>query len=273
MDSMKTMKLYDRVERILTELRAAGFADGTPLDPVTLSAFDQFHYHGTQAVDEAIAACGIGPGQHVLEVGSGVGGPARWIAARAGAQVTALELQADLDALARELTRRCGLAGRVSHIRGDILDGPPAGEPADHAVSFLCFLHIPDRERLAGVLHASIRPGGSLYIEDYVALRDLAPGEQEDLATKVQCPFIPTPAAYRATLERAGFAIASAIDMSADWRCFTAGRVEAFARNRPRFEELHGKETAAGLADFYETVAQLFAKGGVGGVRLLARRR
>jgi sarcosine/dimethylglycine N-methyltransferase len=273
MDSMKTMKLYDHVERILTELRAAGFDDGSTLAPATLSAFDQFHYHGTQAVDVAIAACGIGPGQHVLEVGSGVGGPARWIAARTGAQVTALELQPDLDALARDLTRRCGLAGKVAHVRGDILDGPPAGGPVDHAVSFLCFLHIPDRDRLAQVLHASIRPGGTLYIEDYIALRDLAPGEREDLAVKVQCPFVPSPGDYRTTLERAGFAVETATDMSEAWRAFTGERQRAFEANRPRFERLHGAETAAGLADFYQTVARLFAGGGVGGVRLLARRR
>jgi hypothetical protein len=123
------------------------------------------------------------------------------------------------------------------------------------------------------VLHQSLKPGGRLYIEDYVALRPLEADERQLLQTKVQCPVVPTPEEYRRTLEDAGFAIETANDMSDDWCTFTAGRERAFAANRRRFERLHGAETAAGLADFYETVAGLFAAGGVGGVRLIARRR
>jgi sarcosine/dimethylglycine N-methyltransferase len=273
MDAMKTMKLYDHVERILTELRSLGYADADPLDVERLSAFDQFHYHGVAAVDAAIAACGIASGDRVLEIGSGVGGPARWIAARTGARVTALELQPDLDALARDLTRRCGLSGSVNHVCGNILDGLPADAPADHAVSFLCFLHIATRDRLAEVLHGTLKPGGKLYIEDYIALRALTSSEQHDLAGKVQCPFVPTATAYCDTLERAGFTVEEITDMSADWRAFTATRRDAFEAGKARFAALHDSGMADGLGDFYETVARLFAGGGVGGVRLVARRR
>ena len=132
------MKLYDRVERIHNELIALDIADGAPLTVEQLTPFDQYHYFGTEAVDEAIAALGLSAGMRVLDVGSGIGGPARYIAARSGAQVTALELQPDLDALAADLTRRCGLADLVEHRCGDILDG--LGETYDAVVSFLCFL-------------------------------------------------------------------------------------------------------------------------------------
>ena len=65
-----------------------------------LTPFDNYHYFGTEAVDEAIDVLGLKPGMRVLDIGSGIGGPARYIAERSGAQVTALELQPDLDALA-----------------------------------------------------------------------------------------------------------------------------------------------------------------------------
>lgn len=56
-------------------------------------------------------------------------GPARYIADRTGADVTALELQADLNASGIELTERCGLQARVSHVAGDFLSGiVPAGQ-------------------------------------------------------------------------------------------------------------------------------------------------
>ena len=97
---MKAMKLYDQVERIHNELALIEIGDAAPLTVEQLTPFDQYHYLGTEAVDEAIVALRLGPGMHVLDIGSGIGGPARYIAAASGAHVTALELQPDLDALA-----------------------------------------------------------------------------------------------------------------------------------------------------------------------------
>ena len=145
---MKAMKLYDRVERIHNELALLDLDGAMPLTVEQLTPFDQYHYFGTDAVDEAIAALGLRPGMRVLDVGSGIGGPARYIAARSGAHVTALELQPDLDALAADLTQRCGLADLVEHRCGNILDG--IGEAYDAVISFLCFLHIGDTAAAAG---------------------------------------------------------------------------------------------------------------------------
>ena len=91
---IKSMQLYPRPERILDDLKARGFADG-PLPLEELSQIDQLHYHGTDALDVAIAECGIGAMEQVLEVGSGWGGCARYIADRTSAHVTAIELQED----------------------------------------------------------------------------------------------------------------------------------------------------------------------------------
>src|SRR5262249_28761963 len=71
MESAKSMKLYDRVERIHNELRALGIADDAPLTVEQLVPFDQYHYHGTEAVDEAARRLGVGPATRVLDVGAG----------------------------------------------------------------------------------------------------------------------------------------------------------------------------------------------------------
>ena len=92
------MKLYDRVHRIHRELAAQSLSPDQPLKVSDLTPFDQFHYHGTKAVEEAIAALGLKPGMRVLDIGAGLGGPARYIAEKTGAHVTALELQEDLSA-------------------------------------------------------------------------------------------------------------------------------------------------------------------------------
>ena len=76
-----------------------------PLTPDQLFPFDQFHYHGIDAVRAAAGIVGLGRTSRVLEVGSGLGGPARYLAHTVGCHVTALELQEELHDLARTLTR------------------------------------------------------------------------------------------------------------------------------------------------------------------------
>jgi SAM-dependent methyltransferase len=165
MESMKAMKLYDQVERIHNELALIeGGLDG-PLAVEQLTPFDQYHYLGTEAVDAAIQALGLTPEMRVLDIGSGIGGPARYIAARTGAHVTALELQHDLDAVAADLTARCGLNHLVEHRCGNVLDG--VGERYDAIVSFLCFLHIADRPRLLAACRDALIPNGAMYVEDF----------------------------------------------------------------------------------------------------------
>jgi cyclopropane fatty-acyl-phospholipid synthase-like methyltransferase len=266
---MKSMKLYDGVNRIYRELEAQGIGADAPLRVSELTPFDQYHYHGTKAVDEAIAAAGVNAQMRVLDVGSGIGGPARYVADKTGAYVTALELQPDLHATAVDLTQRCGLSSRVTHRLGNVLDG--LDETYDAIFSMLCFLHIADRASLFTNCRAGLKSGGALYIEDYALGRALTKTESEDLAVKVQCPFLNSAQDYQSDLHRAGFADVSVIDVTADWTAFTSQRLQAFRAARERNVALHGKALVAGLDDFYGTVARLFADGAIAGVKIIAR--
>lgn len=270
--SMKSMKLYDRVERIHNELRAHGIADDAPLHEADLTPFDQFHYNGTAAVDEAIATLGLGPDDRVLDVGAGLGGPARYIADTVGCHVVAVELQADVHETARELTRRCGLADRVEHVCADILDGPPGSEPYDALVSWLAFLHIADRPRLLATCAVALRPGGGLYVEDFAKRREPDAAQWRDLRVKVQTPYLPTLPEYAAQVRTAGFDPVRVDDLSDAFAAFTAGRLAAFRAARARHVAVHGEETTAGLEDFFATVAGLYADGVLGGARVVAGR-
>jgi SAM-dependent methyltransferase len=166
-ESLKSMKLYDQVERIHNELRALGIAEDAPLTVADLAPFDSYHYLGAEAVDSAAAALGLTRDSRLLDVGSGIGGPARHIAQSIGCHVTALELQADLAALSVALNARCGLTDRIETVRGDILDGPPDGRVFDALMSLLVFIHIGDRRRLLSQCLAALKPGGRIYIEDF----------------------------------------------------------------------------------------------------------
>lgn len=269
---MKSMKLYDQVDRIHNELRELGIVPDAPLTVAQLTPFDQYHYLGTDAVDLAARSLGLTAGSRALEIGSGIGGPARHLASTVGCHVTALELQADLDAVAAALTARCGLAACVRHVCGDILAGAPEPAGYDGVLSILCVLHIPDRERLLAQCFAALRPGGRIYLEDFSKLTEPTPAEWDALRVKVQCAYLPTPDEYVAQLEAAGFVDVHLEDVSESWTAFTGERLVAYRAARERNVRVHGAAVVEGLDDFYATVAGLYADGVLGGALVRATR-
>ena len=270
MQSMKTMKLYNKVERILTELHALGIDDDAPLSVDDLTPFDQYHYFGTEAVDHAASSINIRAQSRVLEVGSGIGGPARYLSDSTGCHVTALELQSDLNDTARHLTQRCGLENRIAHVCGNVLDGGQDGQGFDALVSFLCFLHIPDRETLLTKCFAALKPGGRIFIEDFTKLTEPSADEWDILRQKVLCSYLPRQEEYEQQLQAAGFENIIAEDVSTAWTAFTRERHDAWNARRERNLELHGPEITDGMEDFYKTAADLYGSGVLGGVRISA---
>ena len=271
-EAIKTMKLYSRVDRVYAQLRDAGIADDDPVPLGLLCRFDQYHYHGTEAVEEGIARLALEPHHRILDVGSGLGGPARVIASRAGCSVTALELQSDVHEVASRLTERCGLAHLVRHRRGDVLDGAVPPGQFDALFAWLAFLHIPDRERLYRRCHEALRPGGGMYVEDYFERGTFTDNERETLAVKVYSRNLPRLDELRRDLDRAGFAEVVIEDVTASWTSHVSERAQAYRDNREHEVALHGEEVFAGLDDFYSSIARLFRGGNLGGMRLLARR-
>ena len=270
--NIKTMKLYSRVERVFAELRAAGIGDDEPIPLDVLCRFDQYHYRGTEAVGEGIARLALEPHHRVLDVGSGLGGPARFIASRAGCRVTALELQADVHEVASRLTERCDLAHLVHHRQGDMLDGAVPAGGFDALFAWLVFLHIPERERLYRRCCEALRPGGAMYVEDYFERGTLTGDEREALAVKVYSRDLPRLDDLYRDLDRAGLTDVEIEDMTESWTDHVAERAQAYRAGREREIALHGEEVFAGLDDFYSTIAGLFRAGNLGGMRLVARK-
>lgn len=264
------MGLYRNVDRILADLEAAGKGGDQALQVSDLTSYDQYHYEGTDAVDDAIAFLQPGAGSHILDLGSGLGGPARYLAEQSGSRVTALEIQADLNTTGEDLTKRCGLAELVTHLNGDMLTGVVGAGHFDGIVSMLCVLHIADRETLFMRCAEALKPGGRLFIDDYVALAPLTDAERAALADKVYCPYVPDLDTYVADVTGAGFTSVRTVDKTDDWRAFVTDRLAAFQAARPTLADRYGADTVDGLDDFYSTVAGLFDGGHLGGLRLTA---
>ena len=269
---IKGMKLYHHVDRVVNELRELGKDATDPLRAEELTVFDQLHYHGTEAVDEAVRAAGIDTGSRVLEIGSGLGGPARHLASTIGVAVTALELQEDHHLMAANLTTRCGLDDRVKHVCGDFLTHPWHGETFDAIVSWLALYHIPRRDVLVDRCRTLLDVGGHVYVEDLCALRSFDDPEWEELASALSASYLPTPERYRRDFADAGFEVVSVDDMTADWTVFTGERLDAYRTEEERHLRVHGQEVFETMCGFYETMVRLFSGGKLGGIRVVARR-
>ena len=264
------MPLYATIARVRNELDARGLS-GTLL-PEQLYPFDQIHYRGVDAVRDAARALELDAGDHVLDVGSGIGGPARFLASTVGCRVTALELQDAMHAVGRDLTDRCGLSDRVSHVRGDARTHPLGEGVHDAVVSWLVIHHVPDRPQLLRRLASALRPGGQLYVEDLCERAPFSPGDLTDVLETLHGATMTTAGAYVDDVQSAGFAVIEATDMRDEWRRFCAARATSWRAESDRHRRVHGDDIFATLDRFFSTVQRLFESGSLGGLRIVARR-
>lgn len=269
---IEAMPLYTNLDRIERGLAAQGVGPHDPIRSEQLFALDQWHYHGTEAIAAAVRALGIGPRSRVLDIGAGIGGPARYLAHTTGCHVTALELQPELHGIGVDLTRRSGLADRVTHVQGDALVVPWADESFDAAVSFLAIVHIPDRPLLFRRLARALRQGGGCYVEDLCMRAPFAARDWEDARRMVYANSLTSPADYARDLEGAGFKDVELTDLTPDWAPFAVERLVAWRQNHADYARVHGEGAYAAQELFYSVIARLYDSGSLGGVRLVARR-
>lgn len=200
-----------RVQSVLDALAKAGKAEG-PLEVNDLSSLghlDQYHYLGTEACDDVVDLLGLKPGSTLLDVGSGIGGPARYLAARTGCTVVGIEQQEELSSASTELTARVlGLEGRVHFVTGDaceLASIPLPVQQFDHFMSLLVNLHVPDRRALHEACFSKLEPGGTFVIEDFAALSQLTTAEVHTLVDLVKAPSVSSISEYVAELKTIGF--------------------------------------------------------------------
>lgn len=269
---IETMPLYTHVDRVARGLAARGIGPEDPIPPEQLFALDQWHYHGTDAIRDAAAFLGLGPTSRVLDIGAGIGGPARFLAHTTGCHVTALELQRELHDIGVDLTRRAGLERRVTHACGDALSYPLSDLSFDAVISFLAVLHVPDRPRLMQRMARALKQGGRCYVEDLCQRAPFAAADLEDVLTIVHGVTVTRIDDYARDLAQAGFVEVVPTDLTPDWAPYAAERLQAWRANRAAYASVHGEGAWAAQELFYSVVDRLYRSGSLGGVRLTARR-
>ncbi len=149
--------------------------EGKDIDSLTcddLTAFDELHIGGRGETRNLAKIVKISEGVEVLDVGSGVGGPARTLAGEFGAQVTGLDITEEFCRVARELTKRVGLADKTAFHHGSALEMPFADESFDIVWTQFASMNIHDRNTLYREMFRVLRPGGALAIHEVMGASD-----------------------------------------------------------------------------------------------------
>jgi len=158
----------DLAERILEALSAAG-KDPDDLTAEDLAPVDQFHIRGREATVELAHGAGITSGMRALDVGGGLGGPARTLASEFSCTVEVLDLTEEYCRVGEMLTARTGLGDLVSFRHGNALEMPYPDASFDVVWMQHSSMNIADKERLYEEIYRVLRPGGRLALHEIMA--------------------------------------------------------------------------------------------------------
>jgi ubiquinone/menaquinone biosynthesis C-methylase UbiE len=193
--------LHDRLNAALAE-------DG--IDPShssieALAPYDQFHGRGLEATVEIANLLQIDASDHILDIGSGIGGPARYFAHRFGCEVTGVDLTAEFCDVARDLTRALNLERRVKFELGNALAMPFANGSFEGAYSMNVSMNIADKGAFYGEIHRVLKPRGWLMLSEVAKGAGPDPDYPTPWANSAHTSFLSTPEETRSGLVEAGF--------------------------------------------------------------------
>jgi ubiquinone/menaquinone biosynthesis C-methylase UbiE len=195
----------------LIEAIESGFAQmGKTRDTITiddLSAVDEFHIGGRKATEELTSQLGMTAADHVLDVGSGLGGPARFLAHHFKCQVSGVDLTPDYVETANRLCQWLGLDDRVTLYQSTALAMPFQDSTFSKAYMLHVGMNIEDKESLCLEIARVLRPGALFAIYDVMRIADGELLFPVPWASTCESSALGSPERYKRALERAGFEI------------------------------------------------------------------
>ena len=201
----------DLLGRVVEAIDASGLSTES-LTVDDLALFDEFHVGGRAMTARICARLEIAGGHRVLDIGSGVGGPARHIAATTGARVLGVDLTPDFVEVATSLTLWTGLSDTVRFEVGDVQDLDLEGGSFDRATLFHVGMNVSDKTALFAAVHRLLKPGGRFAVYDIMRVGDGDIAYPMPWAADASMSFVSTPDSYASAALDAGFGIFHQLD-------------------------------------------------------------
>jgi SAM-dependent methyltransferase len=185
---------------------------GKATDTVTiddLAPVDEFHIGGRRATEELIGQLGIIPGDHILDVGCGLGGPARFVAERYGCRVSGIDLTSDYVETGNRLCEWVGLRDRVKLCQSTALSMPFQDTKFKAAYMLHVGMNIEDKESLCVEVARVLQPGSRFAVYDVMRTAEGELSYPLPWATTIESSALAPAERYKRALEGAGFEILS----------------------------------------------------------------
>jgi ubiquinone/menaquinone biosynthesis C-methylase UbiE len=250
-------------------------AKGVPLDRVDeeiLKDHDQDHFGGTEANDILAAQAAIAAQHLVLDVCSGMGGPARYLAHRIGCRVVGLDFTESRHRGAQRLTQLARLDHLVSFRHGNALEMPFDNATFDVVIGQEAWCHVPDKPRLIAECARVVKPGGVIAFTDILRGAAITDAELERLRQEMSFPTLETHAGYAALLKSEGCSVRVQDDLSAHWARILVDRLAMYRGLKVDTVRKFGEAHFRRWDDTYAFFVGLFTAGKLGGGRLVAWR-
>ncbi len=197
---------YDVLSRIRTGLAEMGH-DPDGISPEVLKPVDEFHIGGAEATTALLEKLSIQPDMEVLDIGSGIGGPARMIAARYGCRVTGVDLTPHFVETARALSAMCGMADRVRFEVGSAVALPLGDASFDLALLLHVGMNVPDKATLFREARRVLRDAGIFALYEVMRTGDGDLSFPVPWAETPDLSALETPETYRNAAKAAGFVL------------------------------------------------------------------
>lgn len=200
---------HGALERAILDALQASGKDIGHLDPVDLAGVDEFHLGWLAATVDLANDLALSPGMKVLDVGCGIGGPARYFAEHHGCTVIGIDLTDEFVSVATSLTDRCGLADLVSFRQASALSLPFEDESFDRATLIHVGMNISDKAATFAQLYRVLKTKGVFAVYDIMNISGEELPYPMPWAESLDTSFVEAPQTYRDLLKQAGFVLRS----------------------------------------------------------------